>query len=133
MASPLFTASSVAWRSTAHHQIQCDEGFPECRECLSFSVCCNYDIRVPDLQPRNASNRKLNGKMQTYKVLVTSLKSAEESKLELIEGNVSRLQRYKMRTALTLGPPELRQLYENEVYRLMFRVRLPACRLPGDC
>lgn len=54
------------------------------------------------------------------------LTPTEESKLELSDRNLSLLQRFKIRTALSLGPPELRQLYENEVYRLRFRVRLLA-------
>ncbi|KAK9389411.1 hypothetical protein V1515DRAFT_261848 [Lipomyces mesembrius] len=59
--------------------------------------------------------------MQTCKALVTDLTSVEESKLELTEENLSRLQRFQIRTVLSLGPPELRQLYENGVYRLTFR------------
>ncbi|KAK9258993.1 hypothetical protein V1519DRAFT_452976 [Lipomyces tetrasporus] len=102
-------------------RVKCDEGLPECSKCLSFRVCCNYDIRIPDLQPQYAISRKLNGKMQTYSALVTDLTSVEESKLELTERNLSRLERFQIRTVLSLGPPELRQLYENEVYRLTLR------------
>jgi len=71
--------------------------------------------------------------MQTYKALVTDLTSVEESKLELTEGSLSRLERFQIRTVFSLGPPKLRQLYENEVYRMTFRVRLLACCLSGDC
>ncbi|KAK9384194.1 hypothetical protein V1515DRAFT_583181 [Lipomyces mesembrius] len=52
--------------------------------------------------------------MHTYKALVADLTSVEESKLELTEGNLSRLQRFQIRTVLSLGPPELKHLYENE-------------------
>lgn len=53
--------------------------------------------------------------------------SAEESKLELVDGNLSYLQRFKIRTAISLGPPELRHIYENEVYQLTLKVSVIAC------
>ncbi|KAH8689599.1 hypothetical protein BGW36DRAFT_433602 [Talaromyces proteolyticus] len=98
--------------------VKCDEGFPECGKCLSFGVRCNYDLRIPDLQPRfNMATRKLNGKTQTCNALT----SAEGSRLELTEQDLIRLERFKIRTALSLGPPELRQIYDNEIYRLILR------------
>jgi len=75
---------------------------------MSFGVCCNYDIRIPDLQPRCAIIPKLSGKMQTHKALATDLTPVEESELELTGGNLSRLERFRIRTVLSLGPPELR-------------------------
>jgi len=71
--------------------------------------------------------------MQTCKAFVTDLTSVEESKLEWTEGNLSRLERFQIRTVLSLGPPELRQIYENGAYRLMLRVRLLTCCLCRDC
>jgi hypothetical protein len=53
--------------------------------------------------------------------------SAEESKLELVDTNISCLQRFKIRTAISLGPPELRHIYENEVYQLTLKVSVIAC------
>lgn len=105
---------------------QCDEGSPECRRCLSFGVCCNYDARIPDFLPRHEISRQLNGKMQTYRALVMDLTPAEESRLEFTEGSLSRLQRFQIRTAMSIGPPELSRLFENEVFRMNFMVSLLA-------
>uniref|UniRef100_A0A093VSV9 DNA-directed RNA polymerase subunit beta n=1 Tax=Talaromyces marneffei PM1 TaxID=1077442 RepID=A0A093VSV9_TALMA len=101
----------------------CDEGMPECCECQAYGVCCNYDIRIPDLQPRYASSQKLDGKIQasTSTALVVDPSSTGEFKLELADGNLGRLQRFKIRTAMSLGPPELRHLYEHEVYELTLK------------
>lgn len=45
----------------------------------------------------------------------------------LTGGNLSRLQRFKIRTAMSLGPPELRQIYENEVFELTLNVTRINC------
>ena len=68
-------------------------------------------------------SQRINGKVQTYRALDTRLTSAEESTLELTEGNLSRLERFHMRTVFSIGPPQLRRIYQNEVYQLVFGVR----------
>jgi hypothetical protein len=61
--------------------------------------------------------------MQPYNTaLVMDLLATEESNLELADGNLGRLQRFRIRTAMSLGPPELGHIYENEVYELTLKV-----------
>ncbi|KAK9365292.1 hypothetical protein V1509DRAFT_406653 [Lipomyces kononenkoae] len=104
-------------------RVKCDEGYPECSRCLSFGVLCNYDIRISNLQPRYAISQKFSDKFQIYKALMTSVTCNEELELELNDDNLARLERFRIRTVLSIGPPELEQFYENEVYRLTLRHR----------
>lgn len=92
---------------------------------MSYGVCCNYDSRIPDLQPRYTSSQKLNYTIQTgSNTLVMDVSSTRKSALELTGQNLGRLQRFKIRTAMSLGPPELRNIYEDEVYELTLKVRM---------
>lgn len=93
-------------------------------------MVCNYDVNSPDLKPRYSMSQRMNGRVQTYRSLDARLASAEESTLELTEGNLSRLERFHMRTVFSIGPPQLRRIYQDEVYQLVFGVRSLSYRYP---
>lgn len=91
--------------------------------CLSFAVRCNYDIRVPNLQPRLAMSQSLgNNISQALNAVLTSPTRDDGLKLESLEKSLSLLERFRLRTVLSIGPPILEQRYKNEVYRLTTRV-----------
>lgn len=58
---------------------------------------------------------------------VMDLATTEKLNPGLAGGNLSRLQRFKIRTAMSLGPPDLKQIYENEVYELTLKVTRINC------
>ena len=53
---------------------------------------------------------------------MTGLTNVEVSKLELTEGSLSTFERFQIRTVPSIGPPELKELHETEIYPLMFKV-----------
>lgn len=90
--------------------------------CSAFKVRCNYDIRVSSLQPRLAISRVLGNKSQALHSVLIDTKLDDGLMRETTEENLNRLERFRLRTVLSLGPPALEQLYKHEVYRLTLRV-----------
>jgi hypothetical protein len=66
--------------------------------------------------------------MQTVSTaFVMDLPTIEKLHPGLAGGNLSRLQRFKIRTATSLGPPELGQIYGGKVYELTVKVSIIPC------
>jgi hypothetical protein len=68
--------------------------------------------------------------MRSANYIMVDAPSVEEVGVELTDGDLDCLKRFQIRTAISLGPPELRQLYQDELCRLMFRVSCAARPLP---
>ncbi len=86
---------------------QCDESKPECRRCTAYGVFCNYDRKYSDLQVsvERATNIKLPQSPSYW-----------PSKTEQL------LNKFQLRTALTVSTGKRLHIYQNEVVELAFSV-----------
>jgi hypothetical protein len=114
---------------------KCDEIRPECKKCIAFGVNCNYDPKTPDLQmsfgraatitdndPQQVAKRAFlanptflgNGVVEVPAVLTpTFTVSDSESSFDLDKYSLGLLERFQMRTILTLGTSKTAPIYQE--------------------
>jgi hypothetical protein len=66
-------------------------------------------------------SQRLGGKVQTYNAFVAGFNSNDEWMLELNEGNLSRLERFQMRTLSSVGPPQTKDIFVTKGFPLLFQ------------
>lgn len=82
---------------------------------------------IPDLQPRFVSSQRLSYTIQTGSNALMMDSLSENTTSELTVKNFSHLQRFKIRTAMSLGPPQLKSIYEDEVFDMTLKVSIISC------
>jgi hypothetical protein len=70
--------------------------------------------------------QRLEGKVQTYKALTAGVYSTSKSTIELTGVDLSRLERFQLRTLITITPIGVSQVYNFEIFQLIFKVRVLA-------
>ena len=106
-----------------------------CGQCLCFGVFCNHDPSIPDLQPRSAASNvvRLSPVLDKSPLLTT------QPVLDMVNGclaqdslgptwgprnprfdiaDLARLDKFQMRTVLTIGVSSVARLFQKEVLRL---------------
>jgi hypothetical protein len=86
---------------------QCDESKPQCKRCTAYGVFCNYDRKCSDLQ--------FSVERATNITLPQSLPYWPSKNEEL-------LNKFQVRTALTVSTGKRLHLYQHEVVQLAYSV-----------
>ncbi|KAK9328257.1 hypothetical protein V1520DRAFT_346561 [Lipomyces starkeyi] len=95
-------------------RVKCDETRPQCKNCKSFGVSCNYDLNVADLQ------LYISGTASITKSPAFLFPVNNDSTFQLDRQSLDRLGRFQVRTVHSIGPARIAQFYQNEVIRLAY-------------
>lgn len=127
--------SRAGCRNCKLRRIKCDEATPTCAKCLDFAVVCNYNPKVPDLQPLGLRiqvertgteliQSPLMRKQHHIAIISNSMldnqpsPAASSSYLNFGLDELARIHRFQTRTALYVGSSASTHDYGREVLRL---------------
>ncbi|KIV96591.1 hypothetical protein PV10_00435 [Exophiala mesophila] len=124
--------SRAGCRNCKLRRIKCDEALPTCVRCLEFAVSCNYNPKIPDLQPLEPHIRvKRTGtelirspvlsKQDCITMISDSLRDDQPSPgpyLNFGVDELARVHRFQTRTVLYVGSNASTHDYGTEVLRL---------------
>ena len=114
-------------------RVKCDETYPRCRKCVSFSVACDYDSTSDELQlavsgtgvieapqrPPVSFNRLVLSMINTpLKTHLPNPKTTSGSVYELRLEDLEVVSRFQSRTVLTIGAKESVHVYQREWFRV---------------
>ena len=117
--------------------IKCDETRPECKNCMTFRVSCNYNANAPDLEMSVGGTARIRefqkspystnlislGSPKSPPCLFPFIISDNNSIFELDKQSLDRLERFHGRTVISIGTIEFAQNYRGEMLSLVFDVR----------
>ena len=106
-----------------------------CEQCLGFGVICNYDPSIPDLEPLSAASTvlKLDPAVDQSPFLTTkpvldmvhaamqrdsSRRDWKTGVMRFDNSDLARLDKFQMRTILTIGVKGVAKLFQREVLHL---------------
>ncbi|KAJ9371413.1 transcriptional regulator family: Fungal Specific TF [Paecilomyces variotii] len=125
------TKSRRGCRNCKLRRVKCDEGEPSCQKCLLFRVACNYNAPdVPDLQPASHARPGCTSSQTNYGQIVLDMKpnltslrpvvtiGNKHSSFNLDLESVSRLDKFRHRTAFTFATASNLESYQNDVVQL---------------
>ncbi|KAG9231116.1 hypothetical protein BJ875DRAFT_470444 [Amylocarpus encephaloides] len=115
-------------RNCKLRRVKCDEARPQCLKCVDYGVTCNHDATIPDLEMFGAKlvHLESNSTTQVSPIRITQPKPSVPrflyppvistdgySSFELDRGCLDRLNRFRTRTVLSIGPPKTACVYQN--------------------
>ncbi|KAJ9611471.1 hypothetical protein H2200_004655 [Cladophialophora chaetospira] len=127
--------SRLGCRNCKLRRVKCSEARPYCTQCLEFGVLCNYDSRIPDLQPLAAASNvvRLDTVIDKSPLLTTEpvldmvnnamQKDNFSSKwkpglLRFDNADLARLDRFQKRTVLTIGVRRVARIFQSRVIQI---------------
>ncbi|CAM1509868.1 Fc.00g002030.m01.CDS01 [Cosmosporella sp. VM-42] len=107
--------------------VKCDEAKPTCTRCLTSGFTCNYTRSVPSLQLAHTGAFKLDlstpslglpAPAPRLRIPVALPVPGKMGEYEMRESDFAALDRFRKRTALTVGNQATRHLYTEGAYGL---------------
>jgi hypothetical protein len=127
--------SRYGCRNCKLRRVKCCETQPACHQCLRFGVACNYNPSIPDLQPCSGASKvvQLNtfvdmSPLQTTKPVLDMINRSLQRNSPGLSGrtasrrfdntDLARLDKFQMRTILTIGVKRVASVFQKEILHL---------------